>query len=49
LQRGVVEELFLQRMQGLAVGHALDGFNIRTFSLGAKHQASADQSAIDED
>src|SRR5688572_24883785 len=46
LERGVLEELALERVQLVAVGHALDRLNRLAVQLGAKHQARAHQPAV---
>src|SRR5215831_13343877 len=42
LQRRMLEEFALQRMQAVAVRHALDGLDAMAFGLDRQHQAGAD-------
>src|ERR1700722_5146228 len=49
LQRRMLEELLLQRMQVVAVRHALDGLDRVPFGLDGEHQARADEAAVDGD
>jgi hypothetical protein len=45
----VLEELLLQRMQRLALGHALDGLDAAAAHLAAEHEARAHQPAVERD
>src|SRR5262249_3452436 len=47
LERGVLEELLLQRMELLALGQALDRLDATAADLAAEHQAGADQAAVE--
>jgi len=49
LQRPELEELLLQRMQVIALRHALDGGDPAALGLGRQHQAGADQAVVDGD
>src|SRR5512144_5246 len=49
LQRGALQELLLQRMERLALGHALDGLDLAARHLAAQDQARADQAAVEQD
>src|SRR5262249_21747388 len=49
LQRRVLEELLLQRVQRLAPGHALDGLDPAAVHLAAQHEARAHQPAVERD
>src|SRR6185436_6250928 len=49
LQRGVLQELLLQRVQRLPLGHALDGLDLAAGHLAAEHEARADQPAVEHD
>src|SRR6185503_11821895 len=49
LQRRVLDELALQRMQLVALGHALDGGDRPAVRLHAQHQARAHEAAVDGD
>src|SRR5581483_3065853 len=49
LQRSVLQELALQRVQLLAACHALDGADRLAVRLDAQHQARADEAPIDGD
>src|SRR5678815_5410244 len=49
LQRGVLEELLLERMEGLAVRHALDRLDRAAPRLAAEHEAGADEPAVQHD
>src|SRR5204863_9954659 len=42
LERGVLEELLLERMQRLAARHALDRLDASAADLAAQHEARAD-------
>src|SRR5919106_290364 len=46
LQRGMLQELHLQRVQLLAVRHALDGLDRAALGFRRQHQAGADQAVI---
>jgi hypothetical protein len=47
LQRRMLQEFSLQRMQVLPARHALDGLDRAALRLHRKHQARADQAAVD--
>src|SRR4029077_14572116 len=49
LERGVLEELLLQRVELVALGHALDRLYRSSLQLGAEDQAGAHQPAVDGD
>src|SRR5438105_3381936 len=49
LQRCHLDELLLQRMQLVALGHAFDGLDLGVLGLGRQDQAAADQPAVDGD
>src|SRR5438132_11481594 len=49
LERGALQELLLQRVQRLALGHALDGLDLAAGHLATQDQAGADQPAIQHD
>jgi hypothetical protein len=49
LQGGMFDELLLQRVQFVAIGHAFDGADLAAFDLGAEHQARTDKPAVDGD
>src|SRR5439155_16401013 len=49
LQRRVLEELLLQRVQLLALSQALDRLDRLALGLGAEHQARADEPPVDDD
>ena len=45
----MLEKLFLQRMQLVAMGHALDGLHRFTLDLGSQHEAGTHQPIVDQD
>src|SRR5262249_6518801 len=47
LQRRMLQEFSLQRMQFMPARHALDRVNLVAFRLDRKHQARADQTAVE--
>src|SRR5712671_5246149 len=47
LQRCMFQEFSLQRMEIMAARHALDSLDRAAFGLDRKHQARADQAAVD--
>jgi hypothetical protein len=47
LQRSMFQDFSLQRMQIVATRHALNRLDLVAFSLNRKHQARADQTAVD--
>src|SRR5437762_2699321 len=49
LERGVLEEPLLQRVERLALRHPLDRFDLPSADLAAQHEARADQPAIQRD
>jgi len=49
LQCRMFQELTLQWMQLVALGHALDGIDASAFNFRAEHQARADQPAVQSD
>src|SRR2546423_6624962 len=49
LERGIFQEALLQRMQRLALGHALDRLDPAPADLAAKDEARADQPAVERD
>src|SRR5262249_21282647 len=49
LQRGVLEELLLERVECLTGRHALDGLDGPPADLPAQHQAGADEAAVEGD
>src|SRR5262245_6671598 len=49
LERGVLEELLLERMEPLPAGHALDRLDPPTPDLAAQHEAGADEPAVQRD
>src|ERR1019366_4862004 len=49
LQRRVLEELLLHRVQHVAGGDALDRDDVTALGLGGEHQAGTDQAAVDDD
>src|SRR6184192_2543747 len=49
LKRRMLEESLLQRMQRLALGHALDRLDAPAADLAAQHEAGTDQAAVERD
>src|SRR5439155_10024526 len=49
LERGGLQESLLERMERLALGHALDGLDLLPVRLAAKHEARADEPAVQRD
>src|SRR4029079_11445082 len=49
LERGVLEELLLQGVEGLPLRHALDRLDPVSPDLAAQHQAGTDQPAVQHD
>src|SRR2546426_2689973 len=49
LERGVLEKALLQRMEGLALGHALDRLDPSAPDLAAQHEARAHEPAVQRD
>src|SRR5262249_22703752 len=49
LQSRVLEESLLQRMERLALGHALDGLHLAAVHLAAEDEAGADEAAVQHD
>src|SRR5579871_3767818 len=49
LQCRMLDELLLQGMQLLALGHAFDGLDLAALGLRSQHEAGADESAIEHD
>ena len=45
----MLQELLLERMEGLALGHALDRLDLAPADLAAQHEAGADQPAVQHD
>src|SRR5258706_11210166 len=49
LERGIFQEALLQRMERLALGHALDRLDPMSADLAAQDEARADQPAVERD
>src|ERR1700730_2154 len=49
LQRRMLEEFLLHRVQFVTLGDALDGLDLVAFRLGSEHQTGADDLAVEDD
>src|SRR6266849_2101212 len=49
LERGVLQEPLLERVEGLSLSHALDGFDLASAHLAAQHETGADQPPLQHD
>ena len=45
----MLQELSLQRVQIIAIGHAFDGLHCATFGFDAEHQAGTHEAPVEHD